>query len=348
MRGVVLALLLTSLVVGAAPAEAQSAQYKDILHAYRAGKCDEAIAALLTFDDARVEREVRDLMAANSKPFRREVFEAALVLHLHAVMALGDAFTAVPAWERLWRDTPRVTGSSHSRYAAELLSRLEESPRDVPFLSMVYALTLARLQGRDLGWGALDLARTLPPDIRSHPEIQLAIGAIHETAWHWRHEDGLEREGLSPDLEDAESAYRIALTGRAAADEAAVRLGRVLGLRGRRDEALSVLAQPRGEPAFAYLALLFAGDVHEQGRDYEKAEAAYAAAAALMPRAHSAQFAAAHLHHVRNERGRAAGDIRVASTPMPDAQPDPWLWYRKGTSWRTAGYLEALQQWVRQ
>ncbi len=124
-----------------------------------------------------------------------------------------------------------------------------------------------------------------------------------------------------------------------------MRLGRVLTLGKRYDEALAVFASlPAGvEAGYRFLADLFEGDARERMGDPDGAAAAYARAIAVMPHAESATLALAYLRHAQGRRAEALERTRALTSQKDDVGTDPWLWYRLGTAWRTGAYLEAMQ-----
>jgi tetratricopeptide (TPR) repeat protein len=136
----------------------------------------------------------------------------------------------------------------------------------------------ARGQWRNAYWPVIDPHLFLGED---DSELLLARGALNETTWRIEHQEGrsVQFEG---DLGKADAAFRRALALDPRLEEAQLRLGRVLALRGQTDAALAALAglQPGSADAgLACLARLFEGDVYEGRGDIGRAEAAYRAAA---------------------------------------------------------------------
>jgi hypothetical protein len=132
--------------------------------------------------------------------------------------------------------------------------------------------------------------------------------------------------------EDALSAFEKAAAVPAVSAEARVRAAHVaLGL-GRADRALALLAEvdaPPGDPAVAYLAELFRGLAEERLGRTTDAQAAYRAALAVSPGAHSATVRLAALEFQHGQRPEAG---RLVAGLLHDDEPgrDPWWAYYAG------------------
>jgi tetratricopeptide (TPR) repeat protein len=229
---------------------------------------------------------------------------------------------------------------------------------DYTLIRCWYLFTISREQGRGGPVKAVHIFDDAPKPVTAHPEAQLAIGAVEETGWMLVDDGRLEHSwgaallhlrAFTPSLERAEAAYRAALSDAPDLHEARVRLGRVLTLEKRYDDALAVLADlPAGvEGGYRFLAALFEGDARERQADLDGAAAAYSRAIAIMPHAESATLALAHLRHAQGRRAEALERTRTLTATKDDVGTDPWLWYRLGTAWRTAAYLDAMQAFVR-
>ena len=120
--------------------------------------------------------------------------------------------------------------------------------------------------------------------------------------------------------------------------EARIRLGRVLHLLGRADDARRELrgaveslgGVPAAEDAalLAYYAELFLGATEEELRRHDAARAAYARAAALHPDAPSPRLSLSHLAFQAGDRAGALDQLRAGLEPArqgPDR--DPWWRY---------------------
>lgn len=132
---------------------------------------------------------------------------------------------------------------------------------------------------------------------------------------------------------DAASAFlKRALDADPAAVEPALRRGRVLTLRGNRDEArgiLSALVERRDLVATdAYLARLLLARVEEQSSDHARAAVLYEQAKAILPSAQSAALGAAFLQSAKGD-SLAAGEAiaTLLSATEPATTADPWFDY---------------------
>jgi tetratricopeptide (TPR) repeat protein len=344
--------LVLLISVSATSAVGQSAEYRDTLDQYRAGHFDAAVSTLLKLDGERVLREGDELIEANAKPFRREVFQAALVMHSQATMTLVAEFASGgPTLQQMRRIGPRSRAEGHAIVKTKLENLLRNTaPRNDEFLLHLTLLRVSASQGIGVAAGARYIAENALERERAHPEMQLAIGAIHETAWQRLHDRTTKSEGFTPSLRDAEEAYRRALAGGSAREEAFVRLARVLALGGNVEGALETLkvSPPLTEPGFIYLAKLFEGDALERQGDLNDAAACYEAAIRTLPEAQSARLALAHLRHLAGNRQDAAERVKQMVTDAVALDTaDPWFWYTRGTYWRAEPYLALLQAMIR-
>ena len=131
------------------------------------------------------------------------------------------------------------------------------------------------------------------------PEVQFFAGALHETLAGVRRQVAIKNAKLPGDvtlnvqsaaaeLRRAEGLYRRALEINPKMSEARIRLGRVLGQRGRHEEAATALRQAGSEVTepvlqVPYAALFLGGEADALGNEVE-ARASYERAAALYPR----------------------------------------------------------------
>jgi tetratricopeptide (TPR) repeat protein len=370
MRVLVNLLVLACILM--TPARAQRLSYREILETYRKGDISAALTALseLTTDDVelavktlieterlrhvRVERAEGRAPTVASEQVRMEHrvwLQAALLLHTEARFALENALAA----------DLRPAHLPHAVLAKRLLAALELPPAvsrrteelasDNTFLRPWYLLMIAYEQGRGFWPRAMDYVPAARKQCGDHPEMLLAIGAIHEMAWMFEHQEG-RKVGVSGDLKEAEAADRGALAGNPQLVEARLRLGRVLTWRGDFDGAVRTLAELRPdttERGFLYLARLFEGDVLERHGDLDRAAPAYSAAIDALPASPSARIALAHLRHLEGKRSEAADRVTAvaAEAKRTDDGADPWLWYLRGTAWRAPAYLDVLRAMVK-
>ena len=138
-------------------------------------------------------------------------------------------------------------------------------------------------------------------------------------------------------LRHAEESYRDALKVRPDLIEARLRLGRVLFLLGKKDEArreLETAAARATGVDDVYLAQLFLGEARESQGDLAGAAQAYRRAAEACPTGLAAHLASAHLRHQTGDR-RGALEALESLLVSPEPQEDPWWRYR----------LRPLAQW---
>jgi tetratricopeptide (TPR) repeat protein len=134
-----------------------------------------------------------------------------------------------------------------------------------------------------------------------------------------------------PELRLAEQSYRRALEKNPTLIEARIRLGRVLGLRGRHEEAMEQLGQGRTaeEPVLQFYAHLFLGGEFEAIGNGAEARQSYERAAALAPTAQSPLLALSRLAEQAGDKA-AARDFVARVLTLPPNEPeraDPWWVY---------------------
>jgi tetratricopeptide (TPR) repeat protein len=146
------------------------------------------------------------------------------------------------------------------------------------------------------------------------------------------------------ELREAERFLRRALTQDPDLAEARVRLGRVLVLRGRHQDAADTLRQvgtDAGDGLMRYYGMLLLGAAEEGVGNHEGAAASYAMAAAQYPAAQSPLLALSALAWRRGERDAALTQIqRVFDLPAGAEREDPW-WTYHVAHWRNADQLLA-------
>ena len=343
MRIGLTALIATYFLGWAAQAIAQPSSYQRAVEMYRAGSFEAATSAFAALSADDRLRGVREYIHANVKPLHREGLEAALALETEAAIVAGHAIQCADD-----RPGSRTLGERFDR--GPLVRLIERTEADMDFLRSWYLLVIASNQIVGEIRATQGCLNSTPAMLRTHPEILLARGAIHETAWWLQHENGIRTLSIDPSLRAAEAAYRDALKQVPNFDEARLRLARVLTLQSDSDIGVEMLEklQPQLEEGFSYLAHLFDGDALERRGEYDRALAAYRAAAALLPEAQSARMAAAHLLFLQGRRNESATDIRELTRETPAVDwTDPWYWYSRGTGWRTAAYLSIMRNIVR-
>jgi tetratricopeptide (TPR) repeat protein len=186
----------------------------------------------------------------------------------------------------------------------------------------------------------LEYARELFPD---DPDLLFLSGCGHET-YGAPHIQAVVQSAFLPsgvslgvgsdrsERRQAETFFRRALAVKPEFVEARLRLGRVLGLLGRHEEAASELRQAAAqadEPLMRYYGALYLGAEEETLGRYDAALAAYEQAAALFPTAQSPLLAQSELARRRGDRAAALRALQRLFE-LPPTQPerdDPWWAY---------------------
>jgi tetratricopeptide (TPR) repeat protein len=140
---------------------------------------------------------------------------------------------------------------------------------------------------------------------------------------------GIQEKGR--ELRRAEQLYKRALERNPKLIEARIRLGRVLGLRGRHEEAIAQLRQGQAieEPILQYYAHLFLGGEFEALGNEAGARQSYERAAALVPTAQSPLLGLSRLADQAGDRAAARALIaQVLKLPANGQErADPWWVY---------------------
>jgi tetratricopeptide (TPR) repeat protein len=133
------------------------------------------------------------------------------------------------------------------------------------------------------------------------------------------------------EMRRAEQLYKRALERNPQLVEARIRLGRVLGLRGRHEEAVGQLRQGLSttEPLLQFYANLFLGGEFEALGNGTEARRSYERAVALHPTAQSPLFGLSRVADQAGDRVAAREAIgRVLMLPPDDMErADPWWVY---------------------
>ena len=175
------------------------------------------------------------------------------------------------------------------------------------------------------------------------PAIQAVLKtAVLPTGFH------LDVQSESAALRDAETFFRKTLTAKSEHSEARLRLGRVLLLRGRAQEAAADLRRVGpwdDEPLLQYFSAMFLGAAEEASGRFDEARAAYLRAAMLQPDAQSPYLALSALAARRRDRTGALREIeRLFALPPAEERhtTDPWWVYRVVQSRHVDDLFEAL------
>lgn len=220
-------------------------------------------------------------------------------------------------------------------FARALLDLLLSSHPDDPFVAAWYHTTTAFMFQRGLyGETVPHLQRAavaLPDDARilfdrasyaevqGLPRTQVLVGSTRP----------LGIPDAKETNDEAERLFRLALRADPSFVEARVRLGRLLGLRKRYDEAASELAaalaaKPTG--AVFFYAHLFAGRTAQAQGKIADAAGHYKAADALFPGAQSAGLARSQAALLESDVAGALASIQRID--KSSTARDPWRWYQ--------------------
>ncbi len=198
--------------------------------------------------------------------------------------------------------------------------------------------------------------RLLPGDAR----LLFYAGAMHEAfagpllqaasrALESRADLKSEVGSVETELELAERFFRKSLVADPAFAEARLRLGRVLGLLGRHEEATEQLRQtiPQlKDSQLVYYAELFLGHEEAAMRRRVAAREHFERAAALYPRAQSPRLAMGLLARAYGDRPAAVRSVKevFALPPDEDEREDPWWEYHKAHVHDTDALLAELRR----
>jgi tetratricopeptide (TPR) repeat protein len=256
-----------------------------------------------------------------------------------------------------------TASSVHWDFARAFLDRVSPEPGKDPGVRLWYRAVAADMVSESRLGDALSLLRRAVQLLPADRDILFAVGCMREALaapdkqafmnatrqpafvpsfrGGGTYEPTPDVGSASDELGKAEKAFRAALDVDPAFADARLRLGRVLGLRGKARAAADELARipESAEPVLRYQAALFLGRQHEALGEPAAARDDYRRAAALYPRAQSPLLAASALARRSGDRAGANAAIAPLLT-LPadaDARDDPWWAY--GRSPRNAGDL---------
>jgi tetratricopeptide (TPR) repeat protein len=150
------------------------------------------------------------------------------------------------------------------------------------------------------------------------------------------------------ELRLAEQLYRRALERNPTLIEARIRLGRVLGQRGRHDEAVAQLKQGLSatEPLLQYYANLFLGGEYEALENGAEARQSYERASALDPTAQSPWLGLSRVADRAGDRAAARAAVdRVFQLPSSEPERgDPWWVYETAQARQADRLVSELRQ----
>ena len=172
------------------------------------------------------------------------------------------------------------------------------------------------------------------------PDLLFLRGAMHEAMAGARRQSAMRKADVpagvtfamgsrSEELSLAERFYKRALERAPEFAEAHIRYARVLGERGRHEEAVRQLQKVKveGELLQYYAALFLGGELEALGKD-DEARRAYELAAERLPTAQSPRLALSRLG-AGPDRAAARETLLMLAEKEPegDARDDPWWLY---------------------
>lgn len=347
---------------------------------HRPGQRDAALVQIQAWTDARLRILQADLASFLRTPDpplqasfvkldvpeeRARILRRGAMLHADAAMLMPvsapAAGTRPPEWATgvLIHDGQPgqfTTNSFHWAIGHLLLHALPARSSD-PFVDLWYRATTAVILA-DSDYATIEShlarARVLLAD-RAH--VWLVSGVVHAyyaspSVQRASSQITLPRgatmlvQNERAELDRAEQDLRRGLRLEPDNVEGRLRLGRVLGLKQRPQEALTELRAALGaatDPIEQYYALLFSGQIDAALEQPDAARASFERAAALFPAAQAPRLALSELAAIQGDRVAARAALRDLS-PRAD-QSDPWWSYDISYARDWAVLVARLRAW---
>ncbi len=323
-----------------------------------------ATQVLYTIAELNRLRELADGISPKRTPGpENDVLKRGAMLHADIAMldpaggAAGDAFGPGPGGVTLFTSDGQQIGLqgrvSHWDMGRRLLDRVrpldsksdlktvpdpgsDDTVRRWYLASCAFMLRIQRIDP-----GHFDRALEL---FRADPDLLFLAGSAHEVLAGVRTQAAFRSMkvplGVSFDVQTesgelgrAEQLYKRALERNPAMLEARIRLGRVLGRRGRHEDAVKELRQGQtaSEPLLQYYAHLFLGAEFEALGNGQEARRSYEQAVTLQPSAQSALLGLSRIADQAGDRATAREMVgRVLTLPaaaFERERTDPWWIY---------------------
>ncbi len=278
--------------------------------------------------DLTVNEALQALQGSPSEALDDDILKRAALLHTDIATAI-----AVEAGKADWATTVLPVGW-HLNAAMSCVQWLKEATPQDPFVRQWYVSVAAFLQWRHEIQSTPEFVQRALSLFPSDRELLMIAGCVHEYLASPRIQNGSDLPSRAAGdstahLRQAEKAYRQVIAQGRPAAETSMRLGRVLGLLGRHDEALPFLKSALDastDVKLLYFANLFAGDEEAALGHDDRARQAYLSAQALFPSASSVHLALSRLARQADDRPRAAAAVR-SMLALDDERIDPWLAY---------------------
>ena len=248
----------------------------------------------------------------------------------------------------------------HWDFARSLLDGVTPDPSRDETVQLWYRATSAWQIGQHNFTDALPHLERARQVLPLDPRVFLASGGVAEMLATPRIQGMIRTTALPAgvvidvpsersNLRNAEAFYKRALELDPDLTEARIRLGRVLGLQGRHEEAIRELRRadsPDAGSLLQYCTALFLGADEEALGHIDRARDAFRTASALYPNAQSPYLALSRLAWRIGDRAGALGAIQpvLALSANEDARADPWWQYFDGTGHDADALLDRLHR----
>jgi tetratricopeptide (TPR) repeat protein len=273
----------------------------------------------------------------------RQLFEGAMALHLLLAERALDANQFDEVFLQL-----RASSNIFLKFRAQSYRQSDLLPEVVTFLgTWINAATELWVASGDFSAATSVVIDGLNDDAL-HDRVLLSAGIVEEAAGALDERRAADvtafgatstntnlllRRGATVHLNRAEHDDRDALSlNRTRADEATLRLGRVLALEGKDKEAQTVLqrAAANHEPRIVYLAHLFLADLAVREKAMDAAAGEYQAALAVDPVSRIARIGLSNVDQRIGDGGRARAEILEWSRHVATSEPDAFRLYEMG------------------
>ncbi len=305
----------------AAPAELVAEDYADLVHRCMKGELRGAVRAL-----SRAPRQ--DIASAAEDYSQRWLSEpqirAAALLHTEAILSGAVDFRF------------HVDAARHWMRRAETSER-EDFKRHWFALLAYYFMDSVRTSE------ARSVLETAVLEFPNDRELRLALGTVYET--------GALIEDNAAFLTKAAEQLHLVLDAEPDSVEAHLRLGRVLAMQKKNDEAVVELewVAPRTEdPQFRLVSHLTIGAIRKSEGELDAAIESYRKALNLDPTCQAAAIALAHAHHAKGDREDSVRLLdQFFEQPELGIADDLWFRYLLGHSDRYEALLLEMRAEVR-
>ncbi len=324
-------------------------RWMELVEQHQPGVRDAAAQSLLAkWTSLKIGEAVASIEHANLEPGVASRVKRAVLLHTDvATFSMDDADTPDAA-------SIATTASLHFGVALELVNWLAKRDRtERPFVLSWYRLTGALLSSHLEVVSAPVFFRRALGLFPDDADLLVMAGAVQELLASPRYQEmadasGWTTSGSADDhLRQAEALYPRALAGAPSFAEARLRLGRVIGLQGRHEQALEALTIASDEELpdrLRYFLCVFIGDEEGALNRPEPARRAYERAIALRPEASFAWLALSRTERLAGHRTDAVHAVE-RMLAVRQKQPDPWSeYYSAGLGSRPGEVLEEFRQ----